>query len=65
MSRREMDWIFSALFLNTFELAYSLYKMFVLNIESFSSMFIPIIPVFIFNIVTFVYFVRKKKELVS
>ena len=64
MSNKDYEWILATILLNTMELGYVLYRVFVQSVDSFSSIFIPLIPVFIFNVVTFIYFSRKRKDFV-
>lgn len=62
MSKLEFEWVLGAMLLNTLEFADILFKVFVWKHQTISAMIVPLLPIIIFNIVTYVYFSRKKKH---
>ena len=62
MSKLEFEWVLGAMLLNTLEFADIIFKMFVWKHATMSSMLVPLLPIVIFNIVTYVYFSHKKSD---
>jgi hypothetical protein len=60
MSKMEFEWVLGALLLNTAEMVDTLLKIY-WNVESTLYLVLSLIPIFIFNTITYIYFNRKKK----
>lgn len=60
MTKLEFEWILGAILLNTVEMVVMLLKIYK-NVEPILYISLSLIPILIFNIVTYIYFDRKKK----
>lgn len=65
MKKNVFEWLQAALVLNTLQIGFSLYEIYVRQIEPAYAVVLSFVPAVVLNIILFVYLSRKKKDIIA
>jgi uncharacterized BrkB/YihY/UPF0761 family membrane protein len=64
MSNKAFEWLQAALILNTMQIGFGLYEIYIRQIEPAYAVFSSFMPGVVLNIIMFVYLLRRKGEII-